>query len=358
MSTGGQDGGAARARQRELRSAGVVAARDARQRLARAVALLDEDATDPAAAQLASELSLAVGALYGCEVGEAAAVLDKLREASGVLSGVLARVHGPASGTRFDEAGALVAASLAVLYPVRAGLERDLAAAAASERARQAPTLPELTTPADAAIPATPTPAEAMRVGESFPGGPTLVDLQPPVHVEDPAHTSGEAAALFPDASDDGLPPLLLAAPRGGRARRQARELVRDGRGELVDLASGEYGALPATERRSWGRVELKADIGLHTSTQFYAGLSNDISEGGIFVATVQPLPIGSEVVLSFMLPSGHAVATHGRVAWLSSPRDEEGQPGMGVRFERLEPHHRTAIEGFLRHRPAMLHEV
>ena len=115
-----------RARQRELRNAGVVAAREARQQLARAIALLDGAGPDAGheAAALAAELSNAVGSLFGCEIGDAAGVLEKLRAASAVLSGVLARVHGPALGTRVDEAGELVAASLAVLYPVRAGLER------------------------------------------------------------------------------------------------------------------------------------------------------------------------------------------------------------------------------------------
>ena len=94
----------------------------------------------------------------------------------------------------------------------------------------------------------------------------------------------------------------------------------------------------PGAERRIQERVQLEVDIGLHSATQFYAGLSNDISEGGLFVSTVRPLPVGSEMTISFVLPGGHTVTTRGRVAWLSTPRDDESTPGMGVRFERLEP--------------------
>ncbi len=456
-----------RARQRELRNAGVVAARDARQKLARAVEILDADSRDAASVQLAVELSSAVGALFGCEIGDAGAVLDKLRGASAVLSGVLARLHGPAIGSRLDEAGELVAASLAVLYPVRAGLERDLveqqraAAAQANEtpsrrpatgapatgapatgsdrprtftvrgssaRPRDMPTMGEPLAPDDQAE------LEAVRVLSSQ-AGRTLVDLTPPVHdasepsargqviehvaapLGGPVHvddagmprdvsspgrpisvrplplidrrppvevqtllgmstdasevaaaevapielTGGraslEARALFPDAGDDALPPLLLME-RSSRRRRRALELVADGQGDLIDAASGENRVSSGAERRIQDRVEMEVDIGLHSATQFYAGLSNDISEGGIFVSTVKPMPVGSQLSITFVLPGGHTVSTRGRVAWLSSPRDDDGRPGMGVRFERLEDEHRHAIEKFLRYRPAMLHEV
>lgn len=410
-----------RARQRELRNAGVVAAREARQQLARAIALLDDAGGDGTAVGLAAELSNAVGSLFGCEIGEASAVLEKLRAASAVLSGVLARLHGPALGTRVDEAGELVAASLAVLYPVRAGLERDLIEnkPAPSRPARRTFTVKgsavsrESPTLADALPEEQQAELEAVRV-LSAQAGATVLDLSPPVHIEaradeaaqlgpaepaaepveaserrpisvrplplvdrrpppevqtlltmtpdavpEPSRASVEAAALFPEAGDDALPPLLLLDKRGGRKRRRALELVPDASGELIDARSGEHrNSLTGAERRVQERVDLEVDIGLHSATQFYAGLSNDISEGGLFVSTIRPLPVGSELTISFVLPGGHAVTTRGRVAWLSTPRDEESRPGMGVRFVRLEPEHRAAIDKFLKYRPPMLHEL
>ncbi len=413
-----------RARQRELRNAGVVAAREARQQLARAIALLDDAGGEGTAATLAAELSNAVGSLFGCEIGDASAVLDKLRAASAVLSGVLARLHGPALGTRVDEAGELVAASLAVLYPVRAGLERDLIenkpasqspvrrtfTVTGSSVSRESPTMLEVLAPEQQAE------LEAVRV-LSAQAGATVLDLEPPVHIEaraaeetnasagasppaiepsepeptrrpisvrpvplvdrrpppevqtlltmtpdappEPSRSSLEAAAIFPEAGDDALPPLLLMDKRGGRKRRRALELVPDASGELIDARSGEHrNSLSGAERRIQERVDLEVDIGLHSATQFYAGLSNDISEGGLFISTIRPLPVGSELTISFVLPGGHAVTTRGRVAWLSTPRDEESRPGMGVRFVRLEPEHRAAIDKFLKYRPPMLHEL
>jgi uncharacterized protein (TIGR02266 family) len=194
-----------------------------------------------------------------------------------------------------------------------------------------------------------------------------LVDRRPPREVQTlltmtpdaPPEPSREAASIFPEAGDDALPPLLLMEKRGGRKRRSAIELVPDGAGALVDALSGEHrNSRAGAERRIQERVELEVDIGLHSATQFYTGLSNDISEGGLFISTVRPLPVGSELMISFVLPGGHAVTTRGRVAWLSTPRDDESRPGMGVRFVRLEPEHRAAIDKFLKYRPAMLHEL
>ncbi len=122
-----------RARRRELKHAGVLAARKARVDLAVTIAQLesDEAAGDDGKA-LASRLSFAVGALFGAEVGEPEGVRDRLREASGVLSGVLAHLSSPDSPRALDDAGASIAKCLAVLYPARAGLERELDAASSS----------------------------------------------------------------------------------------------------------------------------------------------------------------------------------------------------------------------------------
>lgn len=52
---------------------------------------------------------------------------------------------------------------------------------------------------------------------------------------------------------------------------------------------------------------------------------TDDVSEGGVFLSTSAPLPMGSPVVMHFTL-GGSAVLVHGRVAWRSTR-------GMGVRF-------------------------
>ena len=52
-----------------------------------------------------------------------------------------------------------------------------------------------------------------------------------------------------------------------------------------------------------------------------------DVSEGGLFLCSAAPLPVGSPLVIRLALPRG-SVEVHGRVAWT----DERG---MGVRLAR-----------------------
>jgi uncharacterized protein (TIGR02266 family) len=410
-----------RARRRELKHAGVLAARHARVDLATTIAVLEESGSGDEGRQLAGRLSFAVGALYGAEVGEPEGVRDRLREASGVLSGVLARLSEPGIPRALDDAGASVAKCLAVLYPARAGLERELEAAtdasgetslsspfievpardargslaaleAADEpRAREKKiTSPGVAPPSNPMIPVAqltppeptrraipPTREHALRVSGRtlIRGSDTDDDVAPPS--EGATKISRPPPALLREATPDaattsvGRPP---SAPPGRasdrpenavplkRKRRKALELVPDADEGLVDRSTGSPVNEPGSERRTTERVSLDADIGLHSATQFFTGLSGDVSRGGLFVATWAPLPLGTEVTVSFVLPGGYQITAPGRVAWLKEPQtsteNSEDTPGMGVRFTTLSDADREAIEQFLARRPAMLHEV
>src|SRR5690606_3700680 len=59
-------------------------------------------------------------------------------------------------------------------------------------------------------------------------------------------------------------------------------------------------------ERRRQPRVQLQAVVGYHSEDNFYTGFSSDISEGGLFVSTINVLPAGSRVQLAFSLPGGY----------------------------------------------------
>jgi uncharacterized protein (TIGR02266 family) len=97
----------------------------------------------------------------------------------------------------------------------------------------------------------------------------------------------------------------------------------------------------------------------------FYAGLSEDMSEGGVFIATHHALPIGTPVVLSFTLPDAEEpISVYGTVQWLRGPDataswgtnfgsgGEAGvQPGMGIKFHDMEPASLKAIRYFVRQR-------
>lgn len=91
--------------------------------------------------------------------------------------------------------------------------------------------------------------------------------------------------------------------------------------------------AAEGSERRTSPRIGFEVDVGFVSESHFYAGLSMDVSDGGLFVATYQLQPIGSEVVVTFVLPSGYAVTTNAVVRWVRE-QSEDASPGMGLAFE------------------------
>lgn len=120
-----------------------------------------------------------------------------------------------------------------------------------------------------------------------------------------------------------------------------------------IPLARRRQSSRPAEERRSSDRVSLEADIGLATDTNFYTGLSGDLSEGGMFVSTTDLLPLDTEVVLSFMLPDGFRLTVQSRVAWVHAGIDGSGPKlsGIGLAFVSLTEGDRAVIERFMAQR-------
>jgi uncharacterized protein (TIGR02266 family) len=111
-------------------------------------------------------------------------------------------------------------------------------------------------------------------------------------------------------------------------------------------------------ERRSSTRILLSVDVGLVSESNFYAGLSMDVSRGGLFVATYQRLPVGTEVVLSFVLPDGTSITTAGEVRWIREAGAEDQTPGLGIAFSGLKDAEIEAIERFCRSRTPMYVDV
>jgi len=91
-------------------------------------------------------------------------------------------------------------------------------------------------------------------------------------------------------------------------------------------------------ERRKSGRRAMEVDIGIHSETNFFTGLSMDISSGGLFVSTYDLLPVGTELNVNFSLPHGPVLSLDGTVNWVreyNSTRPDQA-PGMGIRFTHI----------------------
>jgi uncharacterized protein (TIGR02266 family) len=115
----------------------------------------------------------------------------------------------------------------------------------------------------------------------------------------------------------------------------------------------------PGAERRRSPRAVLATDVTFESTTNFFTGYAEDLSDGGIFVATYNLQPIGTAIELSFNLPDGHVVHAKGQVRWLRDPRDEnlDAPPGMGIMFESLLPEDLEAVHAFIQARAPIFYD-
>lgn len=96
----------------------------------------------------------------------------------------------------------------------------------------------------------------------------------------------------------------------------------------------------------------------LESEHNFFTGITSNLSDGGVFVATPAPPPIGSQVGFELLLGGGRFLVI-GTVRWV---RDENaaspGAPaGCGVRFETLEDGALAAIHRFIEVRDTDFYE-
>lgn len=115
----------------------------------------------------------------------------------------------------------------------------------------------------------------------------------------------------------------------------------------------------PGAERRRAERIAIEADIGFQSDSNFFVGFTEDVSEGGLFVATYDIKPIGSSLNINFSLPDGRLVSVDGVVKWVReyNETNEDSMPGMGVQFTNLSDRDKDAIHGFISKRQPMFYE-
>lgn len=112
-----------------------------------------------------------------------------------------------------------------------------------------------------------------------------------------------------------------------------------DEKREMRDAVDADraYAAAIEADRRRRARIGLHADVSGASQTNFFAGLSENLSESGVFVATMSPPPIGETVHLKVTVhgDASRSVVVSGTVRWHRT--DEDGcQTGCGIQFEEL----------------------
>ena len=108
-----------------------------------------------------------------------------------------------------------------------------------------------------------------------------------------------------------------------------------------------------ASHRRQYARYKVELDVSLGSDHNFYVGFVENMSAGGVFIATHLLRSVGEVFDLAIHIPSSDAmISGTGEVRWVREYSERSNvPPGMGVRFIHLEPGSLEAIEQFLARR-------
>ncbi|HEX7127048.1 MAG TPA: response regulator [Thermodesulfobacteriota bacterium] len=155
-------------------------------------------------------------------------------------------------------------------------------------------------------------------------------------------------------------PAVVLMGIRGREEDRRRSEaagcddfLVKPIRPAAILAAAKRFLRVP--ERRP--RVPLRVPVLFESGGRMRLARVTNLSSGGLFLATGEPLPRGTAVTLELRLPldrSDTPLRLSARVSWttdeVAAPPDIEGprEPGMGLAFERLGEASQAAVDRFV----------
>ena len=107
-------------------------------------------------------------------------------------------------------------------------------------------------------------------------------------------------------------------------------------------------------ERRQQPRVSVQVRVTLSSESNFFTGFTDNISEGGLFVATHDLLPIGQILELEFRLPDAdEPICVEAKVRWHRTRESAyDGTPvGFGAQFINIDESDQTFLEKFVAER-------
>lgn len=104
------------------------------------------------------------------------------------------------------------------------------------------------------------------------------------------------------------------------------------------------------TERRAQPRVPLHIKIRYETADRFFQDYMRNLSVGGIFIETSNPLKVGTRLRVQFCLPKmDREIVTDGVVVRrVELGRMNASSGGMGVQFSDLKPEDKISLDTYV----------
>src|SRR5215468_7991764 len=105
------------------------------------------------------------------------------------------------------------------------------------------------------------------------------------------------------------------------------------------------------TTKEPRGPVSLRIKFRSTSLDQFIERYAADVSRGGIFIRTREPLAVGTQLKFDFQLQDAAPLMSgEGTVVWIREhdPTRAAVTPGMGVRFDKLTPASQPVLDKIL----------
>ena len=111
--------------------------------------------------------------------------------------------------------------------------------------------------------------------------------------------------------------------------------------------------------RRQEQRVSVKVGVSYHSESNLFIGFTENISEGGLFLATYDLLPVGEEIEVQLQLPDHkEPIRAQAKVRWHRRLTDPESGEivGFGAQFTDLSANDHDHLKSFIETREPLFH--
>lgn len=178
--------------------------------------------------------------------------------------------------------------------------------------------------------------AKPSRAAAKSPAKKTPQRAKPKGSATKPAAKTVKAAAKKPLAKRVAAKPVAKALAKTGAKKAAAKStaLVTRKKAAPAVVASG----VTTSTKRQFTRLPVNLMIDYQVLDQFLYDYATNLSLGGVFIRSSNPLPVGTKLRVQFSLPGlKQMVVTWGEVAHVVEERAKEGFTGMGIRFDDLD---------------------
>lgn len=349
----------------------ITTSKSARESLARGLNALQADpSVPPQLVELAAPIAQAMGALHQIERTQQLAPHADV--ALNHVRGALAQLQSQnANHPAVTQALEAVATSLSLVHSLSKMANGPGPAAHAQPQARAVPQQAPAPQPAPQQA-APPVKTQAM-AAKPAPAPAPPPQAAPPPYAQQPQRMSSPQASnpqpSFPQGAPSGghggggmVARDPFAAPAGPAAGGGAPYGAPPGGGmhaQSPPIGAPASPSMPVPAPPAGNLQLVNADLGAHSPTNFYKGLSgNDIIDhGGLFVSTYVLPKIGTPVRLKVSLPGGYEFEANCVVKWTRDDGGPDAPPGFGAQFTQITPEARQLVYRYVRNREPIFHD-